>query len=80
VLIETHLVFLGKAFTQQGAFLGESVEDAPLTVDPTSILGSEQTVKESMRNLLRRQRTAGTRPAHILLYLAAERLLRDADL
>src|SRR3954466_15313788 len=80
MFVEAHLIFFRQALAQQRAVLGQRVENASLAVYPTQIPGAEEAIEEAMRNLLRRQRPVRTRPAHILLDSAAERLLGDADL
>jgi hypothetical protein len=80
MLVQPRFVFLRKPLAKQSSLFGQRVEYAPLTVHPTQILGAEEAIEQSMRDVFGRQRTVRTRPTHVLLKRPAERFLRDTDL
>jgi hypothetical protein len=80
VLVQPGRIVGGQALAEKVGVGAHCVQDAALPLDPAMVLRSEQPVEQAVGNLLRRQRSVGPGPAHVLLHRPAERLLRHADL
>ena len=62
MLVQAHCVFFRKPLAQHRAVLRQSIQNAAFAVDPAQILRAEQTVEQTVGNLLRRQRPVGAGP------------------
>src|SRR6266705_5962806 len=80
MLVQASRVLLRQILLQRLGLLPYGVQYASLAPDPPFIPCAEDSVEETMRDLLRRQRPVRPGPAHILMHGAAEAFLRYANL
>src|ERR1700732_2548924 len=80
MLVQARLIVARKLLLQSRHVLADSIQDAPLAINPTLLALAEQPVEEPAGDHLRRESPLVPGPAHVALHALAERLLRDANL